>query len=86
MSLTLPRLFLLAGLSSAVILILPGLIWGIDAHFSEESLGLLTYGGASAVFVSLWAFSRFEDNFGIERKLNVSATGQFESHGNFLVK
>jgi hypothetical protein len=65
MRLTLPRLFLLAGLSSAVILVPPGLLWGIRTNFSEESLGLLAYGGASAVFVALWAFSRFEDDFGV---------------------
>jgi hypothetical protein len=64
--LTLPRLFLLAGLASAVILIPPGLIWGMFDHFSENSLGLLSYGEVSAVFVSLWAFSRFEDEIKIE--------------------
>jgi hypothetical protein len=62
----LPRLFLLAGLSSAVILVGAGLMFGFEAHFSEESLGLLSYGGLSAVFVSLWAFSRFEEDFRIE--------------------
>ncbi len=62
--LTLPRLFLLAGLSSAVILVPPGLFFGIGTHFSDESLGLLSYGGASAVLVALWAFSRFEGDIG----------------------
>jgi hypothetical protein len=67
MRLTLPRLYLLVGLSSAVILIPPGLIWGFWDHFSEDSLGLLSYGGASAAFVSLWAISRFESEFGIDQ-------------------
>lgn len=65
--LSLPRWFLLAGLSSAVILVCPGLISGAEDRFSSDSLRLLSFGLPAAVFVSLWAFSLFENEFGVEQ-------------------
>ena len=65
--LTLPRFFLLAGIASATILVPPGLILSIQDHFPTDGLLLLSYGEASAIFVALWSFSRFESASRIEQ-------------------
>jgi hypothetical protein len=61
--LTLPRLFLLAGVASAALLVPPGLILALGPNTSFLLLG---YSSASACFLSLWAFRRMEDEFSVQ--------------------
>jgi hypothetical protein len=61
--LTRSRLFLLAGIASAVLLVTPGVIWALRSDFSFDSLVLLSYSDASACFLSLWAFRCMEEQF-----------------------
>jgi hypothetical protein len=58
--LTISRLFLLAGLSSAMILLPSGLI-AFSLLKLEYGLEWVDYSEAAAIFVALWAFSRFEN-------------------------
>ncbi len=57
--LTMPRLFLLAGIGSAVILMTSGLI-AFGIHNSNKGFESLDYSKAAVIFFALWAFSRFE--------------------------
>lgn len=59
--LNMSRVFLLAGLSSAVILLPPGILLILHEPFSFSGLGLIGYSEASGIFLVLWALHRFED-------------------------
>jgi hypothetical protein len=58
--LTMSRLFLIAGISTAVIVLPPGLLLPVMSHSSRGSWGLLEYSIPPAIFIGLWALSRFE--------------------------
>ena len=58
--LAISRLFLLAGLASAMILLPSGLI-AFSLLKLEYGLEWVDYSEAAAIFVALWAFSRFEN-------------------------
>lgn len=60
MRLTTRRLFLIAGISIGIILLLPGLILCLLDHFAPDGWGLLSYGVPAVMFVGLWALSEFE--------------------------
>jgi hypothetical protein len=60
LQLTMPRLFLLAGLASAVILFTPSLIMMVQNPFSSQCLGLINYSETASMLTALWAFYRFE--------------------------
>lgn len=59
--LNLRGVYLLAGISTAVIIIPPAVLWLPLAHFSPDSWQLLAYASAPAIFMNLWAFHRFEE-------------------------
>jgi hypothetical protein len=59
--LTLPRLFLLAGLATAILLVTPGVILAFRSHFSFDTWLLLGYSDASECFLFIWAFCCMED-------------------------
>lgn len=65
--LTLPRLFLLAGLATGAILFPATILFLFYDRFLLPSQLLLEYVTPTAIYVSLWAFSRFE-------ALNLSAS------------
>jgi hypothetical protein len=59
--LTIPRIFLLAGIASTILLLTPGLLWALRP--TSPNLILLGYSDAAACFLSLWAFRCMEDQF-----------------------
>jgi hypothetical protein len=60
MRLTMSGLFLLAGFACAMILLSPGLI-AFAIHKPINGMESIYYCKAAAIFVALWAFSRFEN-------------------------
>lgn len=58
--LTLPELYLFAGLATGAMLIPAGLLDPVFSRFSPESWQLLEYASPAAIYLSLWAFYRFE--------------------------
>ena len=65
--LNISRLFLIAGLACAMILLSPGII-AVAIHQPENSMESIYYGKAAAIFVALWAFSGFENGSGCDRE------------------
>ena len=61
--LSVARLFLLASIASGIMLITPGVIWGIRSNFSIPSLTLLGYSDAALCFFCLWAFRYLEEQW-----------------------
>jgi hypothetical protein len=59
-------LYLIAGIASAVILLPSGLI-ALGLHKTDVARESVDYTKAAAIFVALWAFSRFEDRPLIEQ-------------------
>jgi hypothetical protein len=54
--LTLARIFLIAGVASSTILLLPSVLMLLQTPVSQFNWQLLSYANASATFVALWAF------------------------------
>lgn len=58
--LTMSKMFLIAGIASAVVLLTPSLFMVAQAPFSPQSFELLTYSALATMLIALWAFHRFE--------------------------
>jgi hypothetical protein len=59
--LTLPRLFLLAGIATAILLVTPAVVLAFRSHFSFSTWLLLGYSDAAECFLFIWAFCCMED-------------------------
>ena len=71
--LTMPRLFLIAGIAMGFITLSPALMQAGMTGFSRVGWGLLDYSIPAATFVGLWTFSRYEQGPSAFPKPSVAA-------------